>query len=123
MTYSIVNRIVAAPPEPGHRALFVRTDGTESIELPDLYERAARVASKLRSLGLGPGERIGVRAANRLEWVLLDLAALRLKAVTVGLEPTRFESDSTLLARYDLKLLYTEEAGTAPGVRPIGEVR
>jgi long-subunit acyl-CoA synthetase (AMP-forming) len=123
MTFSIINRIVAGPPEPGHRISFARLDGTETIELPDLYERAGRVASWLRSLGVGAGDRIGILSANRLEWVLLDLAALRLKAVVAGLEPSKFSSDGALLARYNLKLLCTDRPCSEPDVRPIGEVR
>lgn len=123
MTFSVINRIVTARPDRGHRISFMRLDGTESIELPDLYERAGRVASKLLNLGVRPGDRIGILAANCLEWVLLDLAALRLKAVTAGLEPGKFEPDGALLARYDLKLLFTDRACSAPHVRPIAEVR
>ena len=129
MTYSIINRIVATAPAPGHRITFARLDGTESLDLTELYEAAGRVASRLHGLGVRPGDRIGILAANCLEWVLLDLAALRLKAVTAGLEPSKFESDSEVLARYGLTLLFTDRACGAAGVRsidtvrPIGEVR
>jgi long-chain acyl-CoA synthetase len=123
MANSIINRIVAALPAAGHQISFARLEGTESIELPDLYERAGRVASWLRGLGVGPGDRIGILAANCLEWVLLDLAALHLKVVTAGLEPSKFEPTSAMLARYNLKLLFTDGVSAAPNVRPIAEVR
>ncbi|MFG2000950.1 AMP-binding protein [Spirillospora sp. NPDC048911] len=107
---SIINTIVATPPAPGHRLRVVGLDGTETIDLPDLYEQAGRLASHLRSQGVGRGDRIGVLAANSLEWVLLDLAALRLGAVTAGFEPGKFEESTELLARYDLKLLFTDRS-------------
>ena len=123
MTYSVINRIVAAPPEPG-RIRFLRLDSTESLDLAALYAQAGRVALWLRELGIGPGDRIGILAANCLEWVLLDLAALRLAAVTAGLEPGKFQPDGALLARYGLSLLFTDQPlSEVEGVRPIGEVR
>src|SRR5438552_1079248 len=57
MTYSIINRIVATAPAPGHRITFARLDGTESLDLTELYEAAGRVASRLHGLGVRPGDR------------------------------------------------------------------
>ncbi|MFD6161626.1 AMP-binding protein [Nocardia sp. NPDC060256] len=120
---SVINQIVTTSPPPGYHATFARLGTTETIELRELCTRAERLAVRLRELGVAPGDRIGILAANCLEWVLLDLAALRCKAVTAGLEPGKFEPDAALLARYDLKLLFTDQPSTAASVRPISEVR
>ncbi|PXX69265.1 long-subunit acyl-CoA synthetase (AMP-forming) [Nocardia tenerifensis] len=120
---SVINRIVTTPPPAGCHATFARLGSTETIELRELSTRAANLAVALRDMGIRPGDRIGILAANCLEWVLLDLAALRCKAVTAGLEPGKFEADAALLARYDLKLLFTDQSSTAAGVRPIREIR
>ncbi|RFS84315.1 AMP-dependent synthetase [Actinomadura spongiicola] len=121
---SIINAIVAEPPEPGHRLRLVELHGTQTIGLPELHETAGRLAGRLREEGVRPGDRIGILAANCLEWVLLDLAALRLGVVTAGFEPGKFEGDGELLARYDLELLFTDrgEAAGVGGVRAIKEV-
>jgi long-chain acyl-CoA synthetase len=116
MSLSVINRIVAAPPAPGHRVSFVRLDGGTAVELPRLYAMAGAVAGRLRALGIGPGDRIGILAANSLEWVLLDLAALRLKAVTAGFEPAKFDVDGALLARYGLRMLFADRPGAASNV-------
>lgn len=124
MTESIINHVVSTPPAPGHRLSVARLTGTRSVELTDLYAASGRLAARLREL-VGPGDRIGVLATNSLEWVLLDLAALRLKVVTACLEPGKFAADSALLARYDLTLLFTDqpvEAGAGTRIRPIAEV-
>lgn len=123
MTNSIINHIAGSPPAPGNHVSFVGLDRTETLELPDLYARSGRLALQLRRLGVRSGDRIGILAANGLEWVLLDLAALRLKAVTAGLEPGKFQPDGALLARFGLKLLFTDRPADAPGVRPVSEVR
>jgi len=124
MMHSVINHIIAHPPEPGHRISFTRLDGTESLELRQLYERSGRVASWLRGLGVGRGDRIGVLAANGIEWVLLDLAALRLGAVTTGFEPGKFDPDGSLLGRYRLRLLFTDRPANRLGaLLPISHVR
>ncbi|MGK5628519.1 AMP-binding protein [Streptomyces sp. URMC 123] len=123
MSGSPINRIVSGPPTAGGRISFARLDGIHSLSLADLYERAGRVAVRLYEMGVRPGDRIGVLAPNRLEWVLLDLAALRLKVETAGLEPGKFEPSAELMARYDLELLFSDRPSDAPGVVPIAEVQ
>ncbi len=123
MTPPVINHIVANPPAAGHRISFARLDGVEVLELRELHARAGRLALSLRGLGAGRGDRIGVFAANSLEWVLLDLAALRLGAVTVGFDPGKFDADGGLVDRYELTLLFADRHAGALGARSIGEVR
>ncbi|MFD8144119.1 AMP-binding protein [Streptomyces sp. NPDC059708] len=116
-----IRRIVSGPrPTRGHLHV-ARLDGTRTIPLSELHDRADRLAHHLRSThGIGPSHRIGILAANSLEWVLLDLAALRLGAQTAGLEPGKFTPSTELAARYDLDLLYTDQpTGSVPGVLPV----
>lgn len=124
MSTSVINRIMAVPPGDGHRISFARLDGTSTMSLAELQAAAGRLARGLRRQGIGPGDRIGILASNSLQWVLLDLAALRLKAVTAGFEPGKFAPDPALLRRYGLAVLFTDRAAgeTGPGIRPIGEV-
>jgi long-chain acyl-CoA synthetase len=42
-----------------------------------------RMALGLRSLGIGPGDRVGLVAENRPEWVIADLAIMSAGAITV----------------------------------------
>jgi long-chain acyl-CoA synthetase len=42
-----------------------------------------RLAFGLRSLGIGPGERVGLVSENRPEWVIADLAIMSAGAITV----------------------------------------
>ncbi|MFI8993958.1 AMP-binding protein [Streptomyces sp. NPDC053542] len=120
--HSFIQHLVTTPPL-GGRISVSRLDGTETLGLPELYERAGRLARRLRARGIGPGDRIGILAANSLEWVLLDLAALLLKAETAGLEPGKFTPSVELMARYGITLLFTDQPTDAPNAVPIGEVR
>src|SRR5262245_46129958 len=42
----------------------------------------------LLALGLQPGDRVSIHAEDRPEWVILDLATVAVRGITVGLYPT-----------------------------------
>ncbi|HZQ26478.1 MAG TPA: AMP-binding protein, partial [Acidimicrobiales bacterium] len=50
--------------------------------------RAARVGLGLLELGVQPGDRVAVHSENRPAWLLTDLGAQGIGAVTVGIYPT-----------------------------------
>ena len=54
----------------------------------DYYDRARRFGLGLKALGLSEGGHVGVLSENRLEWVLAQLGAGIVRAVTVGVYPT-----------------------------------
>jgi long-chain acyl-CoA synthetase len=119
----VINQIMATPPAAGHRITFQRLDGSVTMTLTELYESACRLARGLRAIGIGPGDRIGIMAANSPEWALLDLAALRLKAVTCGFEAGKFAAEAALLDRYRLAVLFTDRpVAGEERIRPMGDV-
>jgi long-subunit acyl-CoA synthetase (AMP-forming) len=130
MSGSVINQIVSWPPRPGHRIGFAALGGTSGMALTDLHASAHRLAIGLREQGIRRGDRIGILASNCLQWVLLDLAALRLGAVTAGFEPGKFDPGPALLTRYRLAALFTDrlpdsQAGgdrAGQGIWPIGGV-
>lgn len=108
MTESIVNGIIATRPQHDGALTVIGLGHRTVMPLAEFYDRAQAVAGALRCRGIGAGDRIGILSANRLEWVLLDLAALMIKAQTAGFEPGKFSPDAGLIERYDLDLLYTD---------------
>ncbi len=54
----------------------------------DYHQRACHVARGLAALGLGAGGHLGVLSENRIEWVLAQMGAALMGAVTVGVYPT-----------------------------------
>ncbi len=91
-----------------HHATFFQRGGRRSLSLAALDARAHRLAQALREAGLQPGERIGVIARNSLEWVLLDLAAVKAGLVTAGFEFGKLTPTPAQMQRYELKALYSE---------------
>lgn len=124
MRREVINELLSRPPRPGNRISFVRLDGSRSLELTELYELSGRLATQLTEAGLRAGDRIGILAANCLEWVLLDLAALRLKLVVAGFEPGKFTAGPELVERYRLAALFTDRpvTGEQPAIRPVSDV-
>lgn len=108
MTESIINRIIASGPQHAGAITVTGLGHRTTMPLAELYDRATAVAGALRRRGISTGDRIGILSANRLEWVLLDLAALMIKAQTAGFEPGKFRPDSELIECYGLDLLYTD---------------
>ncbi len=93
-----------------------------SHTLADLDRMALRLARHLRNMGLRRGDRLGICAKNRLEWILLDLAALKAGVQTACFEPGRYSKDRDLVQRYGLNLLYTDEPLHGAGVIDIRTV-
>jgi len=125
MTGSIINRIVARRPRHDGSLIVASAGRCQTMPLAEFHDRARAVAGALSRKGVGKGDRVGVLAANCLEWALLDLAALMLKAQTAGFEPGKFSPGADLIDRYRLDLLYCDTViqGDAPSVvLPITDV-
>jgi long-chain acyl-CoA synthetase len=72
--------------------------------------RVASVAAGLRSLGVGPGDRVAIHAENRPEWVIADLAVQGLGACTVGIYPTSPAAEvEYLLSHSEASVLIAED--------------
>ena len=78
------------------------------MTLAELDRQAASVAFRLRTRGVGRGDRVGVMSRNRIEWVLLDLAVLKLGGVVAGLDAGRFDA-AIALQRYGLHHLFADD--------------
>jgi long-chain acyl-CoA synthetase len=122
MTLPVINHVVAGPPPPGHYVHFVKLGSTQTFDMRELHERSIKVAAGLSALGVTKGDRVGIDAANCPEWVLLDLACLRLGVMTAGFEAGKVAPPEELRARYGLKLIFTDRPPAAEGVLPIAEL-
>jgi fatty-acyl-CoA synthase len=67
---------------PEHPA--IRIDGTDT-SWREMDDRVAQVAGGLRARGIEPGDRVGILAANSLEWCQLALAIMHAGAILVPL--------------------------------------
>ncbi len=70
----------------GDRAAFVTPDGW-SLSYADLNRAATEIASGLRTRGLGPRSSVILVLGSGVDYVALYLAAVRIGAVTAGVNP------------------------------------
>lgn len=91
-------------------ALVREGDAFEEVRYDDLFERATRVAGGLLELGVEPGDRIGIRAASRYEWSLVDVASLLSGLILVPVYPS-FGADQAIhvVEDADVQVLVTED--------------
>ncbi len=54
----------------------------------ELWEVVTDAAHGLLALGVDPGDRVSIHSEDRPEWVILDIATVAVRGVTVGLYPT-----------------------------------
>jgi long-chain acyl-CoA synthetase len=54
----------------------------------DAWETIENVAHGLLALGVEPGDRVSIHSEDRPEWVILDLATVAVRGITVGFYPT-----------------------------------
>lgn len=118
---TLLDALFEIEPAADRSFIFYRPGGVERIRHADLMQQVEHLAAALSAKGVRAGDRIGVCAANGPEWVLLDLAALRLGAITAGFNPGDFRADAELARRYGLSCLFADNGGE--GTLPIAGVR
>src|SRR3954454_121348 len=67
---------------PDRPALII---GDERLTFSELDRRATQVAHRFASLGLGPGDHVGIYGYNGMPWVEAMLAAFKLRAVPINI--------------------------------------
>src|SRR6185312_1718039 len=67
-------------------ALVVRSQGYRAT-YRELWEQTTRAAKSLIALGVQKGDRVGIWAPNRHEWVIVQYATARIGAVLVNINP------------------------------------
>jgi len=80
----LLDRIAATHPD--RPALVVRSQGIR-LDYRQFHAEVERVAAGLLSSGLQRGDRIGIWAPNRYEWVVLQFAAPKIGAILVNINP------------------------------------
>jgi len=83
------------------RVMMFEKDGEwRSISAADLYKRVAGVARKLKSWGIGYGDRVAILSENRPEWAIADWAILMVGAASVPIYATLTSEQCSYLLRH-----------------------
>ncbi len=90
---------------PGREALVVRSQGFRAT-YSELWALTGLAARGLLALGVAKGDRVGVWAPNRYEWVVLQYAAARAGAILVNINPAYRTSElAYVLAQAGVRVL------------------
>ena len=101
MTSDTTTTLGAALSEAAHRwgdAPFI-LHGDAVTSYAELEHASRRAAAGLMRLGLEPGDRIGLLALNRIEWLILFFAAVRVGVAVVAMSPRYRESELGYMVR------------------------
>ncbi len=107
-----------------HRIIIFQGGVQREFSLAQLDRLAWELSRLLIAAGFKQGDRIGLLARNGIEWVLLDLAAIKAGFVTAGFEFGKFQSVATLVENYDLKGFYADvefDGAAVIDIRPMIE--
>jgi long-chain acyl-CoA synthetase len=97
-----------APPEPAY--LEETAEGWQPVQWNEAAERIEELAHGLLARGVRHGDRVAVLSRTRLEWILLDWAAMSIGAVVVGLYPTSSAKECEyILGHCEAVLAFTED--------------
>ncbi|HLN05485.1 MAG TPA: long-chain fatty acid--CoA ligase [Acidimicrobiales bacterium] len=81
----------------------------EVLTWADYLLAARQIAGGLAELGVGPGQRVAILSANRVEWHLADLGALLNGSVTVPVYPTSSPSQvAYILGHAEVKVCFVD---------------
>lgn len=119
MKVDVINTLaLGTNTDPRHRIYYRRDGAILSMPLSELEQKVLRVAAHLQRLGIGRGDRVGVMSWNSIEWVLADLAVLKVGGLSCGFDVGRFDPQATM-EKYGLSLVFVEEGATGDRVLPI----
>ena len=94
---------------PDHLALVVRHQGIRWT-WAEYAREVDRLAAGLLTLGIGPGDRVGIWSPNRVEWCLTQFATARIGAIMVCVNPAyRLYELEYALNKVECKALITAE--------------
>ena len=60
----------------------------QEITWKELWETVLNAAHGLLAMGVGVGDRVSIHSEDRPEWVILDIATVAVRGISVGLYPT-----------------------------------
>ena len=103
--------------------LWAKRDGTyRSMSWRETAEAISALSRGLRTLGIKPGERVGLVSENRPEWMIADLAIMAAGAITVPAYTTNTVDDHRhILANSGARMVIVSTNALAARVLPAAD--
>lgn len=91
IAHMFLERVAATPDAPAYR--YPEGDSWIELTWSQTADRVRTIAAGLIALGVQPQGRISLASSTRIEWVLVDLAAMWAGAATTTIYPTSTQDD------------------------------
>lgn len=85
--------------EYGDRTILVDLQHQVQMTYREFWEATTRVAKALLTMGIKPGDRIGLWSPNRYEWVVIQFATSRIGVILVNLNPAYRKKELIYIAK------------------------
>jgi long-chain acyl-CoA synthetase len=94
----------------------------QEITWAEFWETVVEAAHGLLALGVDVGDRVSIHSEDRPEWIILDMATVAIRGITVGLYPTNPASEvEYLLTDSGAKVHLAEDQEQADKVIEVGD--
>ncbi|MFH1313837.1 MAG: long-chain fatty acid--CoA ligase [Candidatus Eisenbacteria bacterium] len=116
--YEAFSRAVAL--NPGRTALMHRGEdhAYRRISYREMSDSVNMAASAITRLGISKGDRVAIFSHNRPEWIIVDLAVLKIGAIVVPVYPTLSPAAvKHILTDSGTRLVFVEDAGLLSSIR------
>ena len=90
----------------GHLEDAAVVDGDRQLSYGDLFASVGEVACELKTLGIGPAERVALLCNDSIEYIVISLAVLSLEAAIVPVSPAHSPDEvNAVLREIDITFL------------------
>jgi len=102
-------------------ALVCKREGAwKKFSICEYVELTNDLSYAMLTLGIQPGDKIGIVSSNRPEWNMLDFAAMQIGAVSIPIYPTISQNDySHILNHAEMKMIFIEGKELRTKLKPI----
>jgi long-chain acyl-CoA synthetase len=84
----------------------------ESVTWKEAGDKVSRLAAGLVSLGIEQGQRVGIAAGTRYEWIVSDLAIMSAGGATTTVYPSTMADDvAYILSNSECRIVFAEDDG------------
>ena len=102
-------------------ALVCKREGAwKKFSICEYVELTNDLSYAMLTLGIQPGDKIGIVSSNRPEWNMLDFAAMQIGAVSIPIYPTISQNDySHILNHASMRMIFIEGKELRTKLKPI----
>ena len=118
--FDLLNNYIENYPDQDAALVCKREGAWKKFSICEYVELTNDLSYAMLTLGIQPGDKIGIVSSNRPEWNMLDFAAMQIGAVSIPIYPTISQNDySHILNHASMKMIFIEGKELRTKLKPI----